>query len=290
MKTQTLLNFIVIFMLWTIASIAQYVPKEKRNDQKSENTISKRLFNKFYTIKLKKKRQLTIKKPVVYCDSLIMEDESVIKVSPKLKSFTLYAQYVKIGKKCLITSKGKDGKNGTHTHINGEWGENAVDLNLYLNIYSLGNLSIDARGGNGGRGFVPGIYGAGGDVRFYYYSPLGVSIRKSSKRKRGKQSVYVQYKCGVMDLARLNELSTPDLAREVGKGRRRPRKVYDPVTGEIRTQMQSSTIQGHRFNRDFRNPQVLARESEEERQKRKKGSFGFERKSKPILPNEVKIK
>ncbi|OJJ22910.1 hypothetical protein BKI52_00735 [marine bacterium AO1-C] len=261
---------------------AQYIPKEKRKDTASTKTVKRKLFNKFHTIKLKKRRQLTIIKPIVYCDTLIMEDESIIKISPNLSSFTLYAGYVKIGKNCLISSKGMNGQDGTHTHINGQWGKNAIPLKLYLNIYALGNLSIDARGGNGGQGFVPGIYGAGGDVNLQYYSSTAVTFRKSRKSRKSKGTISVRTKSGSMNYGRLNELvANSPTARN---------KIYDPQTKQLKVQMHSSTIQGHPFNRDRRNPQILATQSDTERQLRKDGKFKFKRKQEIIQPSDVKVK
>ncbi len=285
MNMKQFLLSIITLHLWMMGSQAQYVPPAQRKNNVPQGSSAKKtqkLFSKFHTIKLRKRRQLTIIKPVVYCDTLILEDQSVIKISPGLPSFTLYAQYVKIGQNCLITSKGVDGKDGTHTHIHGKWGKNAVPLNLYLNIYELGNLSIDTRGGNGGQGFVPGIYGSGGNVRLIYYATNSVTFRESRKIRKNRGVIYIQNSHGTMNYGRLNELIANNPSAR--------NKVYDPQTKQVKNQMQSSTIIGHRFNRDKRNPQLLATQAETERQRRKDGKFEFKRKPTVILPSDVALK
>lgn len=290
-----------ICVLWAITSFAQYVPAKKRSNEKIKKKVNKprrpqKLFNKFYTVKLKKKRQLTIKKPVVFCDTLIMEDESIIKVSPELPSFTLYAHYVKIGKNCVISSRGKDGENATHNKMNGESGTNAIPINLYLNFNSLKNLTIDASGGNGGLGQVPGIYGSGANIKLIYYAPFAVSFRKPRRGKQRQATIFFKYKKGEMDTRTLNRLTSSSQDYRQRKVTN-VMTVIDPHTGGYKTILDpggtSANNISNKFNRhpngnrDIRNPKALARIAENNRTKQKDGKFTFKRKQAPILASDV---
>ncbi|OJJ22909.1 hypothetical protein BKI52_00730 [marine bacterium AO1-C] len=274
--------------------MAQYVPPKKRkpknstNQEKGKTTISKNTINQFYNIRLKKERVLTIIKPVVFCDTLIMEDESIIKISPTLKSFTLYAKHVQIGKNCLITSKGKDGTETTFRSRNGEWGANAIPINLYLNFYALKNLTIDARGGNGGEGQVPGIYGAGGNIKLLYYAPFAVSFRKPRRKRKQQATIVFKHKKGKMDLQSLNTLNAPEKFEDLNAvDPRRTVRVYNPKT---RTFYIVENVGGSvdKLKGSETQDKTSARIAEDARSKRKDGELTFKRMQEPIQVSAVK--
>ncbi|MBC5993506.1 hypothetical protein [Pontibacter cellulosilyticus] len=83
-------------------------------------------------------------------DTLVMQDRATIQFDPK-KFGTLEAKVAFIGDKCLVSSKGADGKRGTKLK-QGENGENGGSLSIILNFESLGKLTIDTSGGTGGNG------------------------------------------------------------------------------------------------------------------------------------------
>jgi len=179
MHPKLTITIITLLICWATNSYAQYIPKNQRKTHM-----------KLHNIKIKEGEQAFIRRSVVYCDTLIMEDKSTLKIPHKLKSFTLYAKYCKIGKQCTILSRGKSGaKPALHlAPFTGESGTNAPRLNLYLNIYAMGDLIIDARGGNGGTGTRPGICGSGGNVALHYFSPQPIDVLRdqnySSKNRR----------------------------------------------------------------------------------------------------------
>ncbi|HAS39040.1 MAG TPA: hypothetical protein DCS93_01110 [Microscillaceae bacterium] len=169
MYTKLLITIIALLTCWVDNSQAQYIPKSQRKTHM-----------KLHNIKIKQGEQAFVRRAVVYCDTLIMEDESILKVPHNLRSFTLYAKYCKIGKQCQILSRGKNGKRvvAKTPHI-GESGTDAPQINLYLNIYALESLTVDARGGDGGKGKKLGIHGSGGDVNLHYFSPQIIEIQKN---------------------------------------------------------------------------------------------------------------
>ncbi|OJJ22907.1 hypothetical protein BKI52_00720 [marine bacterium AO1-C] len=254
--------FTIITFLWTLPIIAQYVPQSHRKSN-----------IKLHTIKIKKGQQITAARPVLFCDTLIMADESTLRVPHTFKSFTLYAQYCKIGKHCLIFSRGKNGKEDVWENNMGEAGTNAPHLNLYLNIYALGNLVVDATGGNGapapGRFKIPGVYGSGGNVNLSYYSPIVINVNKVNlknlrKRRRRKASRNPEIMIG----------------NTVGKmSRRMPRAYYYISDNDPRTLVRKNDLGIHEES-------LLLRE----KNKHKNGQLKFTRKDSIILPEEVKIK
>lgn len=87
---------------------------------------------------------------ILRVDTLIMHDKAVIQFNPGQYGI-LRAETAYIGNKCLITSKGADGKKGKPLE-QGEDGSNGGSLNLILHFERLGQLTIDTRGGSGGDG------------------------------------------------------------------------------------------------------------------------------------------
>lgn len=190
-RKQILFPLLFLFCFFTTASYAQYIPKHQRN--KKSKRITK--------IEIKARKKLLVTKPVLYCDTLIMHNGSVLKID-SVKSFTLFANHVVIGRKCLITSDGKRGTDGISTRAHGGWGTNAIPLTLYFNFRSLNGLTVSATGGNGGNGAgkhaVPGLFGGGGNVKLHYYAPFVVSFRKRRITRRGDASVFVKNERGYM--------------------------------------------------------------------------------------------
>lgn len=86
----------------------------------------------------------------LFVDTLIMHDKATIVFNPALYG-VLEAKAAYIGKKCTITSKGKDGKDGTGNK-HGEDGTDGGNLTLTLHFEELNDLTIDTRGGDGGKG------------------------------------------------------------------------------------------------------------------------------------------
>ena len=97
---------------------------------------------------------------ILKVDTLIMHNGATIQFDPT-KYGTLEAKVAIIGNKCVISSKGADGKYAKETNA-GEDGVNGGDMSIILNFESLGKLTIDARGGDGGAG-VNGRNGHGGE-------------------------------------------------------------------------------------------------------------------------------
>lgn len=83
-------------------------------------------------------------------DTLIMHDRSIIAFDPTLYGI-LEARVAYVGDKCVISSSGADGKMGKHLE-QGEDGKRGGSLSLVMHFASLGQLTIDTRGGNGGNG------------------------------------------------------------------------------------------------------------------------------------------
>lgn len=296
MNRKRLILLVLAISCWHLTTNAQYVPKHKRKTKKTANntTISKSKLSQFYTIKLKKKHQVTIIKPVVYCDTLIMENESVIRVSPKLASFTLYARYVKIGKNCVISSRGLDPKDkGKVQPYKGRWGTHAIPINLFLNIYSLKNLTINACGGDGEYGkVINGVGGNGGNVNLWYYAPFAVSFRKPSRRsrKRKKPTLFIKNTRGKPYSKTTSPPPSKFLSRTpavYGQGSRVTR-VYNPASKKV---MVIEDPGGYDLNNAATTQQARQiQATEETRSKRKDGKLFFKRLSKPIKSPSVKSK
>lgn len=92
----------------------------------------------------------------LFVDTLILEDKTTIQFAPERQG-VLETKVVFIGKDCLITSRGANGKDGKKDNP-GTDGENGGDLSLVLHLKELKNLTIDTRGGTGEPG--PGITNA----------------------------------------------------------------------------------------------------------------------------------
>ncbi|OJJ22904.1 hypothetical protein BKI52_00705 [marine bacterium AO1-C] len=261
---------------------AQFVPKNQRKSQV-----------KLQTIKIAKRAQATVKQPVLYCDTLIMEDGATLKVPYTLKSFTLYAKYCKVGNNCTITSRGKSIESLDIFRELGKAGSNAAHINLYLNIYKIGHLTIDATGGNGEKGRLPGIYGAGGNVNLNYYSPVIIKIKKHrratrsfsdkivKRRKHNHPTIIVKNKVGWMDSRRFNaHLHSISQVKTMNNFRSEaPNLIADPVlanSGQVR---------------NTNDPMLnnSARLEERKRRKRKDGDLKINRRGAFISPADVKI-
>lgn len=284
--------FTLLFILQITVLYAQYVPKSKR---------AATPIDKVPVLKIAAGQKLTITQPVVYCDSLIMENGAILKID-SVESFTLFAKHLYIGEKCVIDASGKDGKEGTYTNIHGEWATNAINLNLYLNIYALGSLKIDATGGNGGFGYdvrhsVPGVHGAGGNVQLQYYAPFAVGFRKPRRKKKGDASIHVKTNRGSMDTGKLRRLSAtknPDLA---GKNAQPLREVahYDERSGKMITRyvmnnQNPMNKNPHAASRDSRTSYNRIQTAKLADMLRKDGKFSFSRKETALSPADVDIK
>lgn len=86
----------------------------------------------------------------LFVDTLVMHDKSTIEFDPAQYG-VLEAKAVYIGKKCIITSKGENGKDGFRNR-QGTDGAHGGSLTLTLYFEELDDLTIDTRGGDGGRG------------------------------------------------------------------------------------------------------------------------------------------
>ena len=243
-----LISLAGILHIFAITTQAQYVSPHQRNS-----------IIKTRSIVVKKGEQLSFHQAKIYCDTLIMEDESAITCIRSLKSLSLYAKYCKIGKNCLITTRGTDGKSNAQV-IKGIWATNAIPLRLYFNIYALGNLIIDARGGNGGDGFIPGIYGAGANIKLTYYAPDKIRFAKKIRQNPKKRSITILNKKGKMKLTQLHEV----------------RHQYNrPVTYDTQTKNANLVAQKLNINR-------LITQIERVRKTRKNGQLILKTMKKPI--------
>ncbi|SFG36754.1 hypothetical protein [Pontibacter chinhatensis] len=92
----------------------------------------------------------------LFVDTLILEDKATIQFAPDRQG-VLETKVVFVGKDCLITSRGANGKAGKNANP-GTDGENGGNLSLVLPFVDLGGLTIDTRGGRGGNG----VYGKKG--------------------------------------------------------------------------------------------------------------------------------
>ena len=108
-----------------------------------KSSISKLEIKKGETFLVRSKNQL-------FVDTLIMHDKSTIAFDSEQYGI-LEAKAVYIGKKCTITSKGKNGKDGFRNR-QGTAGADGGSLTLTLHFKKLDDLTIDTRVGDGGRG------------------------------------------------------------------------------------------------------------------------------------------
>jgi len=250
MNTPLIILCTLITVLASTQSHAQYVPKSER-----KSVI------KLHSIKIKKGKEVTARRSVIYCDTLIMEDQSVLKIPHTFKSFTLYAKHCLIGKQCTIFARGKNGKVSSQAISVGESGTDAPHLNLYLNIFKLGNLTVNATGGNGGTGKLPGVYGSGGNVSIIYFSPLVVNL--NTKRRQNKApEIFVKNSLGKM-------LPLPN--NSFRRGRWTNARKYVQDLSELSTQ------------------NSLANNRQRQKHQKRVGRFTFKRKSSVILPSGVKF-
>ncbi|HAS39039.1 MAG TPA: hypothetical protein DCS93_01105 [Microscillaceae bacterium] len=291
MNPKLTIALITLLACWGMNSKAQYVPKTQRKS-----------ISQFHTIKIKKGEQITVKRPRLFCDTLIMEDESTLKVPHIFKSFTLYAKYCKIGNGCVISSRGKNGKVGVVGRYDdyqeapwrgkiAEAGSDAPRLNLYLNIYALGNLTIDATGGHGANAQaplghfhspnnissqdaqsnqiwtqIPGVYGSGGDVNLQYYAPFIVSIKKANLRSQKKRKRKISRKKNQIRIG--NTIGEMDF------------RIF---------RVKSFAVYQDALGRQRRTPSVPKRFLQLERNKRNNGTLKFNRRDSVLLPEDVKM-
>ncbi|HAS41186.1 MAG TPA: hypothetical protein DCS93_11940 [Microscillaceae bacterium] len=181
MITRFKLYALSLFFAATGMVQAQYVPKKRRFEK---DWVSK--------IEIPAKEQLVLKKNTVYCDTLIMHDYAVLKID-SVKEFSMFANYVQIGKKCVIDAQGKAGKKlALVSDYPKTIGEPGKHLSLKFNIYKLGDLNINTRGGKAGKAFFKdvtrqveliGIGGSGGNVSLHYYAPFTIMRRKRARKK-----------------------------------------------------------------------------------------------------------
>ncbi|MFD2245880.1 hypothetical protein [Pontibacter ruber] len=87
---------------------------------------------------------------ILRVDTLVMHDKATIKFSPG-RDGILEAKVAIIGSNCVIISRGANGINGKDLNPGGD-GEHGGNLDLAIHFDSLGKLTIDTRGGNGGAG------------------------------------------------------------------------------------------------------------------------------------------
>ncbi len=85
-------------------------------------------------------------------DTLILHDKATIRFSAGREGM-LGARIAYVGKGCTITAKGADGENGNRNVAGGN-GESGGSLQIDLHFMTLGSLTIDTRGGDGGNGHV----------------------------------------------------------------------------------------------------------------------------------------
>lgn len=93
-------------------------------------------------------------------DTLVLHDNATVQFASTSLG-KLHAKVAYVGNACVITAKGQDGKNGRNGESGGVYGESGQsgergrdggNLELKFNFVSLGNLTIDTRGGDGGNG------------------------------------------------------------------------------------------------------------------------------------------
>ena len=279
--------FTTIIYLWPFIGVGQYTPKHQRNIRASNYEMLK-------SLRVEKKQKLTILKPVLICDSLIMKDGSIIQTTDSISSFTIYARYCTIGKNCIISTKGRNGLQNAKTPTHGEWGSNGAHINLYLNIYALGNLTIDTQGGNGGNGYLPGVYGAGGDVKLEYYAPFIINISKKRRRRRKHTpSIVVYTKKGRMNLTRLRKLRDAQSRNQLNANNPLVRidRSYNPTTKttQISTPYSNRIKINNQIPNSIGNLKPWIKRIEQARLKRKDGEINFKRIDSPIKSEAIKI-
>ncbi|HAS39043.1 MAG TPA: hypothetical protein DCS93_01125 [Microscillaceae bacterium] len=291
MDTKSSILFTLTIVCWTVASTAQYVPRTKRSKNTSQNVEDKTL--KIPSIYIKKGEEFIVPKTVLLCDSLIMEDKATLKAAASLKSLMIYANYCKIGNQCVISTRGRDGQQNTQVPVRGEPGADAAKVNLHLNIYALGSLTIDARGGNGGNGQIPGIYGAGGHVNIAYYAPFVVNISKKKARRRKKAVIVVRNKKGRMNLYKLRKLRDQEESNLMDGNNKlvRVRRQVNPKTKKttIITHKQDNSIRQPPTPKNFGKYGNMVSETEKERLKKKDGTLSFKRLKDPMRPKAIKF-
>ncbi len=193
MITRLKLCILVFLIAFNGMVNAQYVPKKQR--------FKKDWINK---IEIPRGGKLVLKKNRVYCDTLVMHDQATLKID-SVQTFHMFANFVQIGKKCVIDANGKAGKKlALLRDYATTMGQSGKKLFLTFNIYKLGSLKINTRGGKAGKAYSKdenieikrlGIGGSGGDITFHYYAPF---VIMKQRRARSKPNVWFETDIGEM--------------------------------------------------------------------------------------------
>lgn len=249
MTTTLKLYLFSLSLIVTGMANAQYVPKAQRaKKQLKRHWISK--------IEIPQGKKMIFQSAEIYCDTLIMHDKSTFKVD-SVAAFKMVANYVQIGKKCVIDAQGNSGKKLTLlNNYPKTYGKNGARVSLLLNIYKMGSLKVNTRGGKAGkvtfRGVeIMGVGGSGGDVLFRYYAPFVIARRK---RSRNKANVWFETAIGKME----NEMAQ-----------------YSRFPGDIRRQTRA-------MERHARLNDRLRRRIEMDITSRKVGKISVQRLNRPI--------
>ena len=128
-----------------------------------------------------KVKEVYLVKPdnILLVDTLIMHDKAVIQFNQGSPAF-MGVNTAFIGKDCKLITKGTDGslsENNTES-LNGNDGSS---LEMDIHFETLGSLTIDARGGSGGKGRdgnveVPSTSKSDGDGTFKSIAPVKASV------------------------------------------------------------------------------------------------------------------
>ena len=128
----------------------------------------------------------------------VMGDGATIRLPLDIGSWSVYAEEAQFGSGTSIVGAGNDGGNGGRDGGAGVRGQNGVNVYLDIGLVSLGELTVDVRGGNGGSGGqgrtgprvdrcgttggfggpggVGGDGGDGGSVSVRYWIPSGGGV------------------------------------------------------------------------------------------------------------------
>ena len=219
-----------LFCCLASLSKAQYIPKKQRF---KKNWVRK--------IEIPKEGQFVVKRASIYCDTLIMHDHSTLKVE-SMKEFSMFANFVKIGEKCLIDAQGKPGKKlATLQFYPKTYGYPGKKISLNFNIYQMGSLTINTNGGKAGKSIykrveVMGVGGSGGDILFQYYAPFTI-VRK--KRSRKKSNIWFNTNVGKMESAMNQYTRLPGDIRKQTRAMERHAGINDRLRRRIEMEVNS---------------------------------------------------
>ncbi|WP_144266250.1 hypothetical protein [Pontibacter ummariensis] len=85
-------------------------------------------------------------------DTLVLHDASTIRFTSSKKGL-LGVRIAYVGEGCVITSKGASGEHGSRV-LSGANGADGSDLEIDIHFMTLGSLTLDTRGGDGGNGYI----------------------------------------------------------------------------------------------------------------------------------------